>query len=115
MEREAVDRFLHAIWGALLARFPTKVDAETFLCFLTQVTNTLNRHLALWRGTHMRPALAHTAVALYAPSRSPFWPALARQRFEDWLAEPETLDMAQLAADGWRDGASRGEFPPGWR
>ena len=110
VEREAVDRFLDATWGALLARFPTKLDAETFLCFLAQFT-TLDRYLALWRGTLTRPALAHAAVAVYAPYRSAFWPSPARQRFEDWLAESETFAMVQLAADEWRDGAYRGEFP----
>jgi hypothetical protein len=34
VEREAVERFLDAMWGALLARFPTTLEAETFLCFL---------------------------------------------------------------------------------
>ncbi len=110
MEREAVERFLDAMWGALLARYPTKLDAETFLCFLAQFT-TLDRYLVLWRGTRTRPALAHAAVAVYAPHRSSFWPAPARQRFENWLAESETFAMVQLAADEWRDGAYRDEFP----
>src|SRR5262249_30195026 len=111
VEREAVERFLDAIWAALLARFPTKLDAETFLCFLAQFTTTLDCYLAMWRGTLTRPALAHAAVAVYAPYRSFFWPGSARQRFEDWLAESETFAMVQLAADEWRDGAYRGEFP----
>ena len=110
VEREAVERFLDAMWGALLARFPTRLEAETFLCFLAQFT-PLDRYLAVWRGTRTRPALAHAAVAVYAPYRSSFWPALARQRFEDWLAESETFAMVQLAADEWRNGAYRGEFP----
>jgi hypothetical protein len=110
VEREAVERFLDALWGALLARFPTHLDAETFLCFLAQFT-TLDRYLARWRGTHTRPALAHAVVAVYAPYRSSFWPAPARRRFENWLAESETFAMVQLAADEWRDGAYRGEFP----
>jgi hypothetical protein len=54
--------------------------------------------------------LAHAAVAVYGPDRSPFWPAPARQRFEDWLAGSETFAMVQLAADAWRDGAYRGEY-----
>jgi hypothetical protein len=110
VEREAVERFLDATWGALLAQFPTKLDAETFLCFLAQFANTLERYLALWRGTRTRPAVAHAAVAVYAPYRSSSWPAPARQRFEDWLAETETFAMVQLAADEWRDGGYR-EFP----
>ena len=110
VEREAVDRFLDAMWRALLARFPTKLDAETYLCFLAQFTG-LDRYLAVWRGTRTRTALAHAAVAAYAPYRSSFWPAPARQRFEDWLAETETFAMVQLAADAWRDGAYRGEVP----
>lgn len=110
VEREAVERFLGAMWGALLARFPTKLDADTFLCFLAQFTS-LDPYLALWRRTRTRPALAHAAVAVYAPYRSSFWPATSRQRFEDWLAESETFAMVQLAADEWRDGAYRGDFP----
>jgi hypothetical protein len=96
--------------GALLARFPTQLDAETFLCFLAQFT-TIERYLAGWRGTRTRPALAHVVVAFYTPYHSPFWPAPARNRFEDGLAESETFAMVQLAADEWRDGAYRGEFP----
>lgn len=109
-ERDSVDRFLGAMWGALLARFPTKLDAETFLCFLAQFT-TLDRYLALWRSTRTRPAVAHAAIAVYAPYRSAFWPVPARQRFQDWLAENETFAMVQLAADEWRAGAYRGELP----
>jgi hypothetical protein len=71
VEREAVDRFLDALWGALLARFPTTLDAETFLCFLAQFT-TLDRYLAVWRSTRTRPALAHLAVAVYEPFTSSF-------------------------------------------
>ncbi|HEV2235881.1 MAG TPA: hypothetical protein VGR57_04385 [Ktedonobacterales bacterium] len=110
VEREAVERFLDAMWAVLLARFPTKLEAETFLCFLAQFT-TLDRYLALWRATRTRSALAHVAVAVYEPFCSSFWPALARKRFENWLAESETFAMVQLAADAWRDGAYRGEFP----
>jgi hypothetical protein len=110
VEREAVERFLDAIWGALLARFPTKLEAETFLCFLARFT-TLDRYLARWRDMRTRPALAHVAVAVYEPYRSTFWPVPARQRFEDWLAESETFAMVQQAANEWRDGAYRGELP----
>ena len=62
-------------WGALLARFPTTLDAETFLCFLAHFT-ALDRYLAVWRGTRTRPALAHLAVAVYEPFTSSFWPCL---------------------------------------
>jgi hypothetical protein len=110
VEREAVERFLDAMWGALLARFPTTPDAETYLCFLAQFTS-LDRYLALWHSTLTRPALAHAAVAVYEPNRSAFWPKPARQRFEGWLAESETFAMTQLAADAWHDGAYRGKFP----
>jgi hypothetical protein len=110
VEREAVERFLDAMWSALLARFPTTLDAETFLCFLAPFT-ALDRYLARWRGTHTRAAWAHAAIAVDGAYRSVFWPAPARRRFEDWLAESETVAMVQLAADAWRDGAYRGALP----
>ena len=109
-EREAVDHFLEAMWSALLACFPTIPDAETFLCFLAQFTS-LDRYLALWRAARTHSAFAHAVDAVYASYRSAFWPVPARQRFENWLAESETFALVQLAADAWRDGAYRGEFP----
>src|SRR5262249_48655731 len=61
-ERESVGRLFNAMWTALLARFPTQLEAETFLCTLAQFTATLDGYLAAWRDTRTRPALAHAAT-----------------------------------------------------
>lgn len=68
------------------------------------------RSTCSWRESSCT-TLAHLVVAVYEPFTSSFWPAAARQQFEDWRAESETFAMEQLAADEWRAGAYRGEFP----
>jgi hypothetical protein len=62
-ERDAVRRFLTALWAHTLASDPESADVDSVLCAIGNAEDDLQPYLAVWTAALAGPATRHTAAA----------------------------------------------------
>lgn len=107
---EAIERFFHAWWRSLLARYPADPDADTRLCTMAKADVAIAPRLAEWRSNRSEPAVRHLAhlirtwigTGAMAPQADAFWKKEEPQyrEFADWLFSQDTRITLAAAPSG---------------
>jgi hypothetical protein len=122
-EQAAVEKFMHAVWGAVLGDPPPTdsfVDVECWLCSFGQCEDDLSPYLRQWIADDRISACAALSGFLLSSSillgndsnRDAFWDERDAQyrQLKEWAKSPEVNDKLRAAEIRWRGSELANEF-----
>jgi hypothetical protein len=115
-EQAAVEKFLHAVWEAVLNSPPAEdnlTDLESWLCSIGQCEDDLSPYLDQWLGDESLSACLELSSLLLSSAvartgdrgRNAFWDSRDAQytQLKAWATSPTVVEKLRLAEARWSD------------